>query len=246
MNLRQLKPRGEPDGHIDKPDFDEDSQRSVESLWERHADLVIQPRREPWANSDKLRGSVAGKSGADGRDGSSGEDGAAGADGAPGADGSSALPSGVIVMSHLLSLGAGWQLCDGTNGTPDLRDKFIVAAGAAYAASDTGGHDSYYITGHYMHHYHQLDYTPIDVDVSVPTQTIQQAAEIPPDNIVQWGGPIAGRPYPSYAHTYPDSSDRINHIQYFDTEPETIDGPSTPQAFDNRPQFHALYFHMKL
>lgn len=34
---------------------------------------------------------------------------------------------------------AGWALCDGQNGTPDLRDRFIVGAGGAYATGDTGG-----------------------------------------------------------------------------------------------------------
>ena len=33
----------------------------------------------------------------------------------------------------------GWNLCDGTNGTPDLRDKFVIAAGTSHAVSNTGG-----------------------------------------------------------------------------------------------------------
>lgn len=33
----------------------------------------------------------------------------------------------------------GWALCDGTNGTPDLRDRFIVGAGGEYTVGDTGG-----------------------------------------------------------------------------------------------------------
>jgi hypothetical protein len=32
-----------------------------------------------------------------------------------------------------------WQICDGTNGTPDLRDKFVVGAGNAFAKGATGG-----------------------------------------------------------------------------------------------------------
>jgi len=36
-----------------------------------------------------------------------------------------------------------WVLCDGTNGTPDLRDKFIVAAGSSYAVGNTGGHNTH-------------------------------------------------------------------------------------------------------
>jgi hypothetical protein len=32
-----------------------------------------------------------------------------------------------------------WALCDGNNGTPDLRDRFVLAAGAASNPDDTGG-----------------------------------------------------------------------------------------------------------
>lgn len=35
--------------------------------------------------------------------------------------------------------GPGWHLCDGTLGTPDLRNKFIVGAGNLYANGATGG-----------------------------------------------------------------------------------------------------------
>ncbi|MDP3787285.1 MAG: hypothetical protein Q8R05_07080, partial [Candidatus Omnitrophota bacterium] len=44
--------------------------------------------------------------------------------------GSGALPSGAIIMwsGTIASIPLGWQLCDGTNGTPDLRDRFIVGA----------------------------------------------------------------------------------------------------------------------
>ncbi len=44
--------------------------------------------------------------------------------------GSGALPSGAIIMwsGTITSIPLGWQLCDGTNGTPDLRDRFIVGA----------------------------------------------------------------------------------------------------------------------
>ena len=32
-----------------------------------------------------------------------------------------------------------WALCDGKNGTPDLRDRFITGAGNIYSLDDTGG-----------------------------------------------------------------------------------------------------------
>jgi hypothetical protein len=37
------------------------------------------------------------------------------------------------------SIPAGWHLCDGTGGTPDLRDRFIVGAGTTYTLGSTGG-----------------------------------------------------------------------------------------------------------
>ena len=52
-----------------------------------------------------------------------------------------ALPAGVISMwsGSIASIPSGWYLCNGSNGTPDLRNKFVVAAGSTYAVADTGG-----------------------------------------------------------------------------------------------------------
>jgi len=52
-----------------------------------------------------------------------------------------ALPSGLILLWHgsSASIPSGWVLCDGNNGTPNLRDKFIVGAGSTYAVAATGG-----------------------------------------------------------------------------------------------------------
>ena len=48
---------------------------------------------------------------------------------------------GVISMwcGSLQTLPAAWQLCDGTGGTPDLRDKFVVGSGGGYVQGSTGG-----------------------------------------------------------------------------------------------------------
>ena len=44
-----------------------------------------------------------------------------------------------IWSGTILSIPANWNLCDGTSGTPDLRDKFIRGAPAATEAGGTGG-----------------------------------------------------------------------------------------------------------
>lgn len=51
------------------------------------------------------------------------------------------FPSGGIIMwsGSIASIPATWALCDGTNGTPDLRDRFVVGAGSSYAVGATGG-----------------------------------------------------------------------------------------------------------
>lgn len=36
------------------------------------------------------------------------------------------------------SVPTGWHICDGTNGTPDLRDRFVVGAGTTYSYGSTG------------------------------------------------------------------------------------------------------------
>ena len=56
----------------------------------------------------------------------------------------SLVPAGVILLwsGSIGSIPSGWNLCDGTNGTPDLRNRFVVAAGDTYAVGATGGADS--------------------------------------------------------------------------------------------------------
>lgn len=47
---------------------------------------------------------------------------------------------GIILWSGSTSnIPTKWHLCDGTNGTPDLRDRFVVGAGSDYSVGDTGG-----------------------------------------------------------------------------------------------------------
>jgi hypothetical protein len=51
------------------------------------------------------------------------------------------LPSGLIVMWSGLraNIPGGWYLCDGTNGTPDLRARFILSVTGSEEAGGTGG-----------------------------------------------------------------------------------------------------------
>jgi microcystin-dependent protein len=53
----------------------------------------------------------------------------------------SPFPSGMIVLwsGSTGSIPSGWVLCNGSNSTPDLRDRFVVGAGSTYSVDATGG-----------------------------------------------------------------------------------------------------------
>lgn len=47
---------------------------------------------------------------------------------------------GIILWNGAIgAIPSNFRLCDGQNGTPDLRDRFIVGAGGGYTPGDTGG-----------------------------------------------------------------------------------------------------------
>jgi len=56
-------------------------------------------------------------------------------------NGAALIPPGGIIMwsGGIASIPAGWALCNGQNGTPDLRDRFVVGAGGSYGVGERGG-----------------------------------------------------------------------------------------------------------
>ena len=84
------------------------------------------------------------------------------------------VPSGGIIMwsGLIAAIPAGYKLCDGTAGTPDLRDKFVRGAPPATDPGATGGSDT---------HTHSMGVmtgasTVVTVDVTVPTVNVATAA----------------------------------------------------------------------
>lgn len=60
------------------------------------------------------------------------------------------VPSGGIIMwsGSIASIPTGWYLCNGSNGTPDLRDRFVVGAGSTYSVAGTGGSKDAIVVSH--------------------------------------------------------------------------------------------------
>jgi microcystin-dependent protein len=51
------------------------------------------------------------------------------------------VPIGGIIMwsGSVATIPSSWALCNGTNGTPNLQDRFLIGAGSGYAVGATGG-----------------------------------------------------------------------------------------------------------
>jgi microcystin-dependent protein len=60
------------------------------------------------------------------------------------------IPTGLISLwsGSVASIPSGWLLCDGSSGTPDLRNRFIVGAGSTYAVAATGGSADAIVVSH--------------------------------------------------------------------------------------------------
>lgn len=60
----------------------------------------------------------------------------------------SVIPPGLIMIwsGTLTDIPDGWVLCNDTNGTPDLTDKFVLGAGGSYSVEATGGEEAVIFT----------------------------------------------------------------------------------------------------
>ena len=88
----------------------------------------------------------------------------------------SAFRAGMIILwsGAIVDIPAGWQLCNGTNGTPDLRNRFLAGAGDTYAVDATGGALTHNHDFQISAHLHALDYgTEVagGTDFSATTET---------------------------------------------------------------------------
>lgn len=60
------------------------------------------------------------------------------------------FPSGGIIIwsGSAAAIPTGWYLCNGSNSTPDLRNRFIIGAGSTYAVAATGGSADAIVVSH--------------------------------------------------------------------------------------------------
>jgi hypothetical protein len=147
------------------------------------------------------------------------------------------VPRGGIIMWSGSQVPAGWALCDGSQGTPNLSGRFVVAtgtnaiSGSVYSIGQAGGNETHDHGGATAPHVLTVE--------QMPSHKHESWGEAFPD-LAPWG---AGR---GPGNLGSSNSDRDNYF-YF-TSPVGGDQPHSHGigASTNLPPFYALAFIMKL
>jgi hypothetical protein len=159
---------------------------------------------------------------------------------------SAAVPSGCIIIwsGSVASVPSGWYLCNGSNGTPDLRDRFVIGAGSTYSVAATGGSANATVVSHTHtgttgsngahQHFTSSDITGATSFVTASTYTAKQ-------------GSVAGFAYSDYALTATSTAPTLgltsnvaDHNHTFTTDSSGSSGTNA-----NLPPYYALAYIMK-
>lgn len=126
---------------------------------------------------------------------------------------------GMIVQwsGAIVDIPDGWHLCDGTEGTPDLRDRFVYGAGGTYNPNVTGGSLTHTHSFDWAGHTHYFDgdghYHIISSGISIAAGT---------------------------------DFDRETSLSFVTGETEESTGEGTTSTSNNMPPWYALAYIMKL
>ena len=142
------------------------------------------------------------------------------------------IPTGMISLWYgsIGSVPLGWYLCDGSNGTPDLRDRFVVGAGSTYSVGSTGGATTQTLTTNQMPS-HSHTATTTSTDSGHFHNTVQSG-------ILVGGG---GLGYGNIANNAGVTTTNSANI----TSTTTIAATGSGAAFDILNPYYALAYVMK-
>ena len=157
-----------------------------------------------------------------------------------------AIPPGGIIMWNSNSIPAGWLICDGSNGTPNLTNRFIMAGTTSQVGFEGGSNEKTLQINHMPSHTHNATTS----EEGGHTHTIDDSTL----DLKYFGGPntndggsadIMRWPSNNYA-TIPGS----NHTHTMNPKGEhthtvTIEPAGSGDAFDIRPAYYILVFIMK-
>jgi len=149
------------------------------------------------------------------------------------------VPIGGIIMwsGSIASIPEGWRLCNGTSGTPDLRNQFIVGAwsdgsDAVYPnvrPGATGGDRNATI----VEHFHTLS-NPYDSSPNALFMSINRVQPFPPLDAID--GIASGNNF----------EDPVNGVSQSSVSRGNINSAGTSGINKNLPPYYALAFIMRV
>ena len=150
----------------------------------------------------------------------------------------SSVPQGSIIpwYGNLANIPDGFALCDGKNGTPDLRDRFLVGAGNAYKLGDIGGENSVKLEATQIgNHYHAFGSYHNNDGWFIRLPSYATFPMPPGSGRVWWNGRNGGGGFDGPLAT--QSLDLVTSLAI---------STAAQEAHENRPPYYALYYIMKL
>jgi len=148
------------------------------------------------------------------------------------------FPAGGIILwsGSVASIPTGWALCDGTNNTPDLRNRFVVGAGDTYAVDDTGGSSTTTLSSANLPaHTHTFSGTTSGSGAHSHTTSHGTGG-------LANNGTHGVRSYAGSFRTDFATSSVGNHTHSFSG---TTSSTGSGSSFDNKPPYYALAYIMK-
>lgn len=142
-------------------------------------------------------------------------------------------PTGGIIMwsGSIDTIPSGWTLCNGSNGTPDLRDRFVMGASTWLAPGNTGGSNTTYLTAKQLpSHSHAYTTTSDDED----------------NGFTFTGDDGVSRYYNRYNNGLSNYQGRGSDGNNNSTVLYRTSSTGSGYAIENRPAYYALAFIMRI
>ena len=137
---------------------------------------------------------------------------------------------------NLANIPDGFALCDGKNGTPDLRDRFLVGAGNTYKLGDIGGENSVKLAPTQIgNHYHAFGSYDNNNGWFVRLPSYATFPMPPGSGRAWWNGRNDWRGFDGPFAT--QSLDMVTSLAI---------STAAQEAHENRPPYYALHYIMKL
>ena len=155
------------------------------------------------------------------------------------------IPAGGIIIWSGASnaIPTGWLICDGTNSTPDLRDRFVIGAGNNYAVGATGGSANATLVSH--SHTTNTTINPSNTNTKTLTGNITKISETyavsgGATGVFSKTGNVSGSHTPSGVDTSATGNFSFDGTHRHGTDTQ---GSSATNA--NLPPYYALCYIMK-